>query len=77
MALASHDVLRAEDLPRATQDDPLSPPAPFDVEGSLEDMEKRYILYILNKNKGNRARTAAVLGIGRNTLWRKLKSYGY
>jgi two-component system response regulator HydG len=77
VALASDDVLRTSDLPHGTQDDLLSPPPPLDVEGTLEDMEKRYILYVLNKHKGNRARTAAVLGIGRNTLWRKLKSYGY
>jgi DNA-binding NtrC family response regulator len=77
VALASGDTLRVEDLPGGPGDDPLAPPPPLDVEGTLEDMEKRYILYVLNKQKGNRARTASVLGIGRNTLWRKLKSYGY
>jgi DNA-binding NtrC family response regulator len=77
VALASDDVLRAEDLAQTQENDPLSPPSPLDVEGTLEDMEKRYILYVLNKHRGNRARTATVLGIGRNTLWRKLKSYGY
>ena len=77
VALASDNTLRVEDLPHATRDDLLLPPPPLDIEGTLEDMEKRYILYVLNKYKGNRARTASVLGIGRNTLWRKLKSYGY
>ncbi len=77
VALASGDTLKVEDLPYATVDEPLAPPPPLDEEGTLEDMEKRYILYVLNKHKGNRAHTASVLGIGRNTLWRKLKSYGY
>jgi DNA-binding NtrC family response regulator len=77
VALATGDTLMAEDLPRSTGEDPLALSPLFDVEGTLEEMEKRYILYVLNKHKGNRARTASVLGIGRNTLWRKLKSYGY
>jgi DNA-binding NtrC family response regulator len=77
VALTSGDALRAEDLPHTTRDDPLALPPPLDGEGTLEEMEKRYILYVLNKHKGNRAQTASVLGIGRNTLWRKLKSYGY
>lgn len=77
VALATGDTLRVEDLPPTTADDPLAPPPFFDAEGTLEDMEKRYILYVLNKHKGNRVETASVLGIGRNTLWRKLKSYGY
>ncbi len=77
VALASGDTLQVEDLPHATEEEPLAPPPPLDVEGTLAEMEKRYILYVLNKQKGNRARTASVLGIGRNTLWRKLRSYGY
>lgn len=77
VALAPDDTLRAEDLPHSTRDDPLILPPPLDVEGTLEGMEKRYILFLLNRYRGNRARTASVLGIGRNTLWRKLKSYGY
>jgi DNA-binding NtrC family response regulator len=77
VALASGDTLRVEDLPFSAGDDPMVLPPPFDAEGSLGEMEKRYVLYILSKYKGNRARAAAVLGIGRNTLWRKLKSYGF
>jgi DNA-binding NtrC family response regulator len=39
----------------------------------LEDVEAEYILVTLRRCKGNRAETARQLGIGRNTLWRKLK----
>ena len=40
---------------------------------SLEDVELRHILDVLRQSKFNQARAARALGIGRNTLWRKLK----
>jgi DNA-binding NtrC family response regulator len=43
---------------------------------SLEDIEKRHILSVLESCKNNQAEAAKKLGIGRNTLWRKLKAYG-
>jgi len=39
----------------------------------LEDVEAEHILETLRRSKGNRAEAARRLGIGRNTLWRKLK----
>jgi len=43
---------------------------------TLKDLEKAKILETLQAFKGNKATTAKALGIGRNTLWRKLKEYG-
>ncbi len=43
---------------------------------TLADVEKRYILRTLAEHGDNRTRTAEVLGIGRNTLARKLRGYG-
>ncbi|HUH01338.1 MAG TPA: helix-turn-helix domain-containing protein, partial [Kofleriaceae bacterium] len=43
---------------------------------SLEELEKRYVLRTLAECDGNRTRAASILGIGRNTLLRKLKRYG-
>ena len=37
---------------------------------------KNDILRVLKKEGGHRQRTAKILGIGVNTLWRKLKEYG-
>jgi len=42
---------------------------------SLEDQEKAYIQWVLKEVDGNRSRAAAILGIDRVSLWRKLKRY--
>lgn len=39
----------------------------------LEEVEARHIDAVLRYCKGNKAEAARILGIGRNTLWRKLK----
>ena len=39
------------------------------------ETEKNLILAALHRNKGNRSRTAADLGISRTTLWRKIAMY--
>jgi DNA-binding NtrC family response regulator len=43
---------------------------------SLEQVEKSHILAVLTGVDGNKTQTAKVLGIGLQTLYRKLKSYG-
>lgn len=52
-----------------------SPAAPQREEPfrTLEDVEAEHIVDTLRRCKNNQAKTARVLGIGRNTLWRKLK----
>jgi len=42
----------------------------------MATLEQRYTLQVLDRFKGNRTHTAKALGIGANTLWRKLKSWG-
>ena len=46
--------------------------APLDMDG----MEKRHILRALEQAKGNRKLAAELLGIGRTTLYNKMKAYG-
>lgn len=43
---------------------------------SLSELEQRYIHHVLDRVNGNKRRAAALLGIGRRTLYRKLKSDG-
>lgn len=44
--------------------------------GSLEEMERDYILEVLRETKGNQSRASQLLGIDRKTLYLKLKRYG-
>ncbi len=51
-------------------------PEPEDGLLSLEQAERRHILRVLEACGGQQIDTARVLGIGRTTLWRKLKGFG-
>ena len=42
---------------------------------SLDEQERAYIRWVLKEVDGNRSRAAAILGIDRVSLWRKLKRY--
>lgn len=56
-----------------------SPGKPVSVEINIEpiaEMERRMILLALEKLNGDKIMTAKLLGIGKTTLYRKLKEYG-
>ena len=42
---------------------------------SLTELERRYILKVLEHNKNNREKSAQTLEINKSTLWRKLQQY--
>ncbi len=44
---------------------------------SLAEAERRHILWVLEACAGNQVEAARVLGIGRTTLWRKLRQAGF
>jgi DNA-binding NtrC family response regulator len=48
----------------------------YDQIMPIAELEKRYVLEVLDRYNGNRTKTAKALGIGANTLWRKLKGWG-
>lgn len=72
-------VIRPESLPPAihqyfqkvTQSNPYSA-----VPGAAEESEYQRILRLLETYHWNRARVARELGVGRTTLWRKMKNLG-
>ena len=45
----------------------------FEYSSGWKDIEKKRILTALVNNNGNRTKTAKELGLGRSTLWRKMK----
>ena len=53
------------------------PGAAFGDSLKLSDVEKRTIMEVLNKCRGNYSEAAKMLAISRTTLYAKLKKYGY
>jgi DNA-binding NtrC family response regulator len=45
------------------------------AQATLEQLERAYILHVLEREGGHQSRTAMRLGIDRRTLYRKLKQY--
>jgi two-component system, NtrC family, response regulator HydG len=75
VAVAKRNRVDLEDLPPEVRLAPSFHPVEGDIR-HLSDIERDYILAILDANGGNRTRAAVTLGIGVATLHRKLKSYG-
>jgi DNA-binding NtrC family response regulator len=46
-----------------------------DGELTLEELERRYLQFILRRTKGNRSEAARILGINRKTLGQKIQKY--
>jgi len=65
-----------DDLPEEIRQALPRPVAHAGAVQPLRDVEKDYILAVLEINGGNQTRTAKQLGIGSATLYRKVKSYG-
>jgi DNA-binding NtrC family response regulator len=52
-----------------------SAPAPVGEGRSLDEVERRHILRVLEETQGNHLQAAKILGINRRTLYRKLEKY--
>lgn len=80
VVLARGRSIAAEDLPekirefRQSQMQAVGMDTPELV--ALEEIERRYILRVLDAMHGNKSRAAQVLGLDRKTLYRRLERYG-
>ena len=76
VALARGNRVELEDLPEEIRQAFPKPVVNGGTVQPLKDVEKDYILAVLELNDGNQTRTAKQLRIGSATLYRKLKKYG-
>jgi DNA-binding NtrC family response regulator len=77
LALGSGPLLEVEDLPPALLDNPKPSLAELDQKThNLENLERQAIIDALQSSGGDRLRAAKLLGIGKTTIYRKLKEYG-
>ncbi len=80
VALARYDQLAVEDLPEKIRDYSgrcvvLAGDNPTELV-PMEEVERRYILHVLDAVGGNKTLAARTLGLDRKTLYRKLSQYG-
>jgi DNA-binding NtrC family response regulator len=75
--LARTETVDADDLPpHVAAGLQLGPSPTLPRQVTLADAERAHILQTLERVGGNHSGAAEALGIGRTTLWRKLKEYG-
>ena len=80
LAIGTEEELSIEDLPTefsAADAGTRGAVVDFRTNGApLAEIEKRYILSVLEQFDGNQVRAAAALGIDRSKLYRRLRQYG-
>jgi len=76
IALTPYPIITPEDLPETIRTAPVQDQARARGWETLQDMEKNYILRVLEAHRQDHGEAAAILGIHRKTLFRKLRQYG-
>jgi two-component system response regulator HydG len=75
LALGSGSLIQVKDLPSNLQHHLRTAPDSLEP-ATLKELERRAILQALETTRGDRLRAARLLGIGKTTIYRKLKEYG-
>jgi len=76
ITLTPHPVITPEDLPESIRTTTVQDQARVRGWDTLQSMEKNYILRVLEAHQQDHGQAAAILGIHRKTLLRKLRQYG-
>jgi DNA-binding NtrC family response regulator len=76
VALGSGPILHIADLPSNLQQNSSDKALDSNELTTIEEMERRCILRALRETNGDKLAAARLLGIGKTTLYRKLKQYG-
>jgi transcriptional regulator with PAS, ATPase and Fis domain len=75
VSLATEDMITQDALPEHIVNDQRRETSRIKLSEVSAEAEKAHITAILKSTKGNKTRTAEILGISRKNLWEKLKSY--
>jgi DNA-binding NtrC family response regulator len=78
LVVSSHgSLIKAFELTDTVAAAPRVPPdQPFSDLPTLDDLERRYLLHVLEAANGNRTRAAEILGVDRRTLYRMAERFG-
>ena len=76
LILEDTDVICARDLPSFISKRQGDFQMFTEEPSSLEELEKKYIRFVLRRTKGKKTKAAEILGINRKTLGLKIKKYG-
>ena len=80
VALTQHEQLLVDDLPEKVRSyrpaDVVLPTEDPSALVSMEEVERRYVLKVLESVQGHRGHAAKILGFDRKTLYRKLERWG-
>lgn len=76
VALTPHSIISPEDLPQAIRAKPEHSLPPMQGWMTLAELERGHILRVLKHYHQDLGRSAAILGIHRKTLLRKLRQFG-
>lgn len=76
VALTPHSIISPEDLPHVIQMEPKQSLAQSQGWVTLAELEREHILRVLTHYHQDLGRSAAILGIHRKTLLRKLRQFG-
>ena len=75
LVVFSRGHIERQDLPDSPEADPALEPRLFRDLPKLSELERRYLIHVLEAVGGNRSRAAETLGIDRRTLYRMAERY--